>query len=78
MQAADLGDGNDVAGIRRLYTPWMRRILLECEVRASPMIITDERLKVPGQTALVEYDHVIEAFATDCANDPFNIRTLPW
>ena len=77
MQPAHFGDGDDAARIGELYTAWIRRILLQCEVRASPMIVTDERLKVPGQTALVEYDHVIEAFATDCPNDAFDIRTLP-
>ena len=78
MQPAHFGDGDDAASVGELYTAWIRRILLQCEVRASPMIVTDERLKVPGQTALVEYDDVIETFATDCANDPFDIRTLPW
>ena len=78
MQAAHFGYGNDAASACELYTAWIRRILLQCEVCASPVIVADERLKVPGQTALVEYDHVIEAFATYCADDPFDIRTLPW
>ena len=78
MQPAHFGDGDDAASVGELYTAWMRRILLQCEVCASAVIVTDERLKMPRQTALVEYDHVIEAFATYCANDPFDIRTLPW
>ncbi len=78
MQPAHFRHGDDAAGLRRLYGAWIRRILLQCEVRASSMIVADECLKVPGQTALVEHNHVIEAFATNCANDPFDIRTLPW
>jgi len=78
MQPTHFGYGDDTASVGGLYTAWIRRILLQSEVRASPVVVTDERLKVPGQTALVEYDHVIEAFATYCANDPFDIRTLPW
>ena len=77
MEPAHLRDRNDAASTGELYTPWNRCILLQCEVCASPMIVPDERLKVPRQTALVEYHHVIEAFATNCANDPFHIRTLP-
>jgi hypothetical protein len=78
MQAAYLGYGNDAASAGELYTAWIRRILVQCKVCASPVIVTDERLKVPRQTALVEYDHVIEAFATYCADEPFDIRTLSW
>src|SRR4051794_20149587 len=78
MQPAHFGNGDNAAGIGELYTPSIGRILLQCEVRASPVIVKGERLKVPGQTSLVENDHVIEAFATNCANDPFDIRTLPW
>src|SRR4051812_21324494 len=78
MQPADFGYGNDAASVGGLYTASIRRILLQSKVCASPVIVTDERLKVPGQTALVENDHVIEAFATYCADDAFDIRTLPW
>ena len=77
MQPAHFGNGYNAASIGELYTASIRRILLQCEVRASPVIVTGERLEVPGQTALVEYDHVIEAFATNCANDTFDIRTPP-
>ena len=78
MQPAHFGDGDDAASVGELYTAWIRRILLQSEVCATPLIIIYERLKVPGQTALVEYADVIEAFAMHCANDPFDIRTLPW
>ena len=78
MEPAHFRDGDDVACTGKLYTAWIRRILFQCQVRASPMIITCEQLKVSRQTALVQYHHVVEAFATDCAHDPFNIRTLPW
>ena len=75
MERAHFRDGDDVACTGKLYTAWIRRILLQCQVRASPMVITCEHLKVPRQTTLVEYHHVVKALATDCANDPFNIRT---
>ena len=78
MQPADFGNGEDAARIRELHTAWIRRIFVQREVRASSMIVADECLKVPEQAALVEHDHVVEALATDCANDPFDVGTLPW
>jgi len=41
------------------------------------MIVVDEVLKVSVQTALVEYDHVIQALAANGADHPFDIGTLP-
>ncbi len=41
------------------------------------MIVVDEVLKVSVQTALVEYDHVIQALASNGAYHPFDIGTLP-
>jgi hypothetical protein len=32
--------------VRRLYTPWVRGVLLQCEVPASPLIVADERLRM--------------------------------
>ncbi len=64
--------------MRALYIAPIRRILLHCKVRASPLIVTDERLEGAETDCFHEYHHVIEAFATYCANDAFDIRTLPW
>ena len=33
---------------------------------------------MPVQTALVEYDYVIEALAANGADHSFDVRTLPW
>ena len=41
------------------------------------MIVVDEVLNVPVQTALVEYDHVIQALAAEGADHPLDISTLP-
>ena len=37
------------------------------------MIVVEEVLKVSVQTALVEYDHVIQALAAEGADHPFDI-----
>src|SRR5688572_10931545 len=65
------------ASTRELYTAWIQRILVQCQLRPRPVVIINERLEVPEQTALVEHDRMIKALATDCANDPFDIGTLP-
>ena len=77
MQPAHFGDRDDEASIRRLYTPWVRGVLLQCEVRASALVVRDERLKMPAQAGLVEHNYVIKAFAADGANDSFDIGALP-
>ena len=78
MQPAHFGDRDDAARIGELHSASIRRTIVQREVRASPMIIAEECLKVPGQAVLVEQDHVIEALAPDCPSDPFDIGTLPW
>ena len=65
MQPAHFRDRDDAAFVGELYIAWVRRILLQREMRAGSMIIVNERLKVPPQTALVEYEQVVEAFANE-------------
>lgn len=76
MQPAHFGDGDDAASVGELYTAWIRRILVQCEMRASAVIVADERLKMPAQAGLVEHNKVIKAFATDGANHSFDIGAL--
>ena len=64
MQPAHFGDRDDAASVGELYTASIRRILVQCEMGASAVIITDERLKMPAQAGLVEHNKVIKAFAT--------------
>src|SRR5919106_4083714 len=77
MQPAHFGERDDPAGLRRLYTARIWRILLQCEVGASSMIVADERLKVPGQTGLVENNEVIQTFPTNGPDHPFDTGSLP-
>ncbi len=66
MQAAHFRDGDDAARLRRLYGAWIGRVLVQCEMGASSMIVADERLNVPRQSGLVEHNQVIEAFDEWC------------
>ena len=78
MQSTDLRDRDDSASIGRLHTARLRAVFLQCQMRPAAMVIIKEHLEMPAQTALVEYDYVIEALAANGADYSFNIRTLPW
>jgi hypothetical protein len=41
------------------------------------MVILNESSEVLAQTSFPEHDHVIEAFASNSADHPFDIRTVP-
>src|ERR1035437_5730102 len=47
-------------------------------MRPAPMVVGDEVLKVSIQTALAEYDHVIQALAANGPDHAFDIGVLPW
>jgi hypothetical protein len=54
MQPTHFGDGDEAASVGELHTAWIRRILVQCEMHASALIVSNERLKVPRRTALVK------------------------
>ena len=77
MQSTDLRNRNDPASIGPLHTARLRAVLLQCQMCPAAMVIIKEHFEIPAQTALVEYDHVIEALANG-ADHSFDIRTLRW
>jgi hypothetical protein len=78
MEAANLRDRNDPSGLRCLDSAWFRAVLLQCQMGPGPMIITAECLQMVVQAAFIEDNDVIQAFATNGADEPFDIRALPW
>ena len=42
------------------------------------MVILEVPGQKPPQMALVQDDHVVQAFAADAANEPFHVGILPW
>jgi hypothetical protein len=66
------------SGVRCLDWTWFWTVLLQRQMGPGPVIITAERLEVAVQTGLVEHNQVVQAFATYGADDPFDIRALPW
>ena len=77
VQAANFGNGNDPSNFRWLDCSWLRRILLQSQMRASSMIIANECKDVAIQTSLVEHDQVIQAFASNSSDHAFDKGTLP-
>jgi hypothetical protein len=77
VQATDLGNGHDRAECWRRDRPGVWRVLGEREMRSRLVIVRE----VPGQHArqsgFIHDDHVIEALASNGADDAPRIRVLP-
>jgi hypothetical protein len=63
VQAADLWEGDNVAGRGRLYRTRLGTILAEREMRAAPMVVFKVFRQHTAQVTLIEDDDVIETFA---------------
>jgi hypothetical protein len=67
MEPTQLWNRDDQSTIWQLDWSGLRAVVLHCQMRAASMIVIDEVLKVSVQTAIVEYDHVIQALAANGA-----------
>ena len=77
MSAPDLRKGNNLAFGRWAYGPGLWAILVEREMRPRPMIVLNKGRQGAAQVMLIENDNVIETFAPDRADDPFDIIIPP-
>jgi len=77
MEPTDQGQGDDVAVVGCFNCARFRSILVQRPVRAVLMIIAEIIRESPPQVVLVEHDHVVQTFATDGADQPFDARILP-
>src|SRR6516225_5174704 len=77
MEAAHLGDRHNPPGFWSLDGAWLGRILLQAQVRATPMIIVGESSQVAIQAGFAPYDHVIQALSPNGADHPLNVGPLP-
>ena len=62
MQATQIRDGPHATGGRRLDDAWLRRVVGQRHVRARFVVIDQILPNDPQEVALVEGEHVIEAF----------------
>jgi hypothetical protein len=77
MQAAQLRDGDDPRGFRRLNWPRLWCVFVQSQVRSGPVIIVQKTLKMSMQAAFVEHDQVIQSLPADGSKYLIDMRTLP-
>ncbi len=77
MQATDFGNLHDPARLGELDGPDVRRILVEREMRARPVIVGEVAGQDAAQVAFAENQSVIQTLASDRADEPLGERILP-
>jgi hypothetical protein len=77
MQAADLRNRRDVAITRHGDRTGHRRVLVQRQVRAAPLVIVNIAGQDVVQARFVKHDHVVEALAPYRPDQPFGIWILP-
>src|SRR2546425_10458261 len=69
-QATDFGNPPDPTRLGELDGPDVRRILVEREMRASPMIVGEVAGQDAAQVVFAENQNVIQTLAPDRADEP--------
>ena len=54
-----------------------RRILVECNVRAHPVVVGGVIRQQMAEVPFPQHHDMVEALASDRANQPFNMTVLP-
>ena len=77
MQATDFGDLHELAYLRRLDGPPIRRILLEREMRSCAVVVREVCGQRATQVPFVQDENLIQALAPDRPDEPLRERGLP-
>src|SRR5436305_12050835 len=77
MESTYLRDRDDPARLRCLNGARLGRVLLQGQMRPTPMIVVDETTQVLPKTVFIEHDYMVQALASDRADEPFDISPLP-
>ena len=77
VEASDLWEGDDLAGLGWVYRAALRTILGEREVRSRRVVIVKVGRQHALQVTLIEDDDVIETLAANRANDALDVGVLP-
>ena len=77
VQATDFADWHNLAQLRRLDRPPVRRILGEGEVGAGAVVIREVASQDVAQVALAQDEDVVETLAPDRADQAFREGILP-
>ena len=78
MEATDLWERDDLAGLGWVYRAAVWTILVEREVGSRRVVVLKVRRQHASQVALIEDDDVIETLAADRANDAFTPGAFPF
>jgi hypothetical protein len=54
-----------------------RRILVECKVRAHPIVVGGVIRQQMAKVPFPQHHDMVDALASDRANQPFNMTVLP-
>ena len=73
VQTAGFPYLNNLANLRRLHRPGLRAVHLQGLVAAPAVVVGEVVLEDPPQMPLTENHDVVEAFATDAADQPLNV-----
>ena len=77
MEPADFRKLHDSPPRRWFDGTWLGRVLVEREMRSGSVVVVQVASQDPPQVTLAENDDVIQAFPTDRADDPLDVRILP-
>jgi hypothetical protein len=77
VQAANVGDGDDAAALRRLDFARDGRVAVECQMRAAMVVIGEVRRKDAHQVSLAQHDDVGQTLAPDASYPALDVRRLP-
>jgi hypothetical protein len=77
MKSADLRNRNDRPARSRLYFPRMRALVVEGLMRASSVVVREVPTQQASEVPFAEYDDVIEAVASNRADDALGEEILP-
>ena len=77
MQATDFGSLHDSARVRELDWPDIRRILVEREMRARPVIVGEVTDKDAAEMSFAQDQNVAQTLAADGTDEPFREGVLP-
>ena len=77
MQATDFGNLHDSARVGEFDWPDIRRILVEREMRARPVIVGEVTDKDAAEMPFAQDQNVVQTLAADGTDKPFREGVLP-
>jgi hypothetical protein len=77
VQAADFGKLHDLACGGQLDRPHIWSVLVEREMGACPVVVSEVAGQDAAKVSLAEDEHVMQALAPDRADEPLHERVLP-